>query len=297
MTIRDSGRLVDVIVVVPARDEVDRIASCLHSVRISLRQAVRAGAVGHVAVAVVGHHCTDDTLGRADQVLADLPHVLVTDSTSTSVGDVRALGVRAALDVLPGRRADPAASRRPSRGGAAREVWILNTDADSIVPGSWVTDVLAHAHEGHQAVIGMAALSHARIAAALGATGVRGEAGAPGAAGAPSARGSARAARTSAAQTAYQTIIRAGIHGDSHDHVYGANLAVRADAYAAVGGFPSVPVGEDRALTDALVGHGRPVVRPRDVLVTTSARRHGRAVGGLATLLDTLDRAYGQERH
>jgi len=287
MTIRDLGRLVDVVVVVPARDEADRIASCLHSVRISLRQAAQAGAVGHVAVAVVGHHCADDTLGRAEQVLADLPHVLVTDSTSTSVGDVRALGVRAALDVLPGRGGSSSGSSRSLVGGAAREVWILNTDADSIVPASWVTDVLAHARNGHQAVIGMAALAQAGAAAANGAAGAPGEA-----AGAPGATGSTRARRISAAQTAYRTIIRAGLHGDSHDHVYGANLAVRADAYAAIGGFRSVPVGEDRALADAVVGHGRSVVRPRDVLVTTSARRHGRAVGGLATLLDTLDRAF-----
>ncbi len=284
MTIRDPGRLVDVVVVVPARDEADRIASCLHSVRISLRQAVRAGAVGHMAVAVVGHHCADDTLGQADQVLADLPHVLVTDSTSTSVGDVRAWGVRAALDVLPGRRGASSGSSRSLLGGAAREVWILNTDADSIVPASWVTDVLAHARDGHQAVIGMAALAPAGAAGAARTAGVARTAGAVG------------APQISASQAAYSRIIRAGIHGNSHDHVYGANLAVRADAYAAVGGFPSVPVGEDRALSDALVGHGRPVVRPRSVVVRTSARRHGRAIGGLATLLDTLDRAYGPER-
>lgn len=265
MTARDSGRLVDVVVVVPARDESARIIPCLRSVRISVQHALAAGAVGRVAVAVVGHNCTDDTLGRAERVLSGLPHVLVPDSMSTTVGQVRALGVRAALDVLPTRASRPSGSHGIA---TARDVWILSTDADSVVPVSWVTDVLALAKAGHQAVVGMARLHR------------------------PSGARSAETAHDRLAREAYRRIILAGIHGRSHDHVYGANLAVRADAYAAVGGFPSVPVGEDRALIELLVRSACPVVRPRDVVVTTSGRRAGRAVGGLATLLDALHRAY-----
>lgn len=227
MSTRDPGRLVDVVVVVPARDESARIATCLRSVRISLHRAVSAGAVGNVAVAVVGHRCTDDTLGRADRVLVGLPHVLVADGTSTTVGDVRALGVRAALDLLPvrvgrlGRLGHGSRSRgssRSSAGRAARAVWILNTDADSVVPATWVTDVLAHSRGGHQAVVGMARLTR------------------------PVEPDCPALQSNPAAALAYRRIIRAGIHGASHDHVYGANLAVRADAYASVLGFPSVPV-------------------------------------------------------
>ncbi len=249
MTPRDRARAVDVVVVVPARNEADRIAPCLRSVRTSLERAADAGAVRRVAVAVVGHHCSDDTLGQADRILAGLPHVLVADETSTTVGDVRAVGVGAALDLL----------RCP------REVWILNTDADSVVPAAWVTDVLAHAGREHHAVVGMVRLSGDRLDAV-------GRANNPGAA------------------AAYRRIIRTGIHGRTHDHVYGANLAVRADAYAGVGEFPSVPVGEDAALVRDLVADGRPVARPVDLVVTTSARRDGRATGGLASLLDALDR-------
>lgn len=260
MSPRGGGRAVDVVVVVPARNESDRIATCLDSVRISLQQAVGAGAVERVAVAVVGHQCVDDTLGRAERALAGLPHVLVADQTSTTVGDVRARGVRAALDLLPGQV--PGSARDRGR----RPVWILNTDADSVVPSSWVLDVLAHAGREHHAVVGMAHL--ARSGPAFD-----------------------RFDGHSPAAAAYRAIIRSGLHGRSHDHIYGANLAVRADAYAAVGQFPAVVVGEDRALVEALVAAGRPVVRPRDLVVTTSARRHGRAAGGLATLLDTLARS------
>ncbi len=265
MTMRDPGRLVDVVVVVPARDESATISPCLRSVGDSLRQAVAAGAVGRIAVAVVGHNCTDDTLDRAARALSGLPHVLVSDSTSTNVGDVRALGVRAVLDLLPRRVVRP--YRSAAGRGSPREVWILNTDADSIVPATWVTDVLGAAAGGHQAVIGMAQLPD------------------------PTGMDAVDRQRNPAAVAAYRRIVRNGLHERSHEHVYGANLAVRADAYAAVGGFGSVALGEDRALLDALISHGRPIVRPRGVVVTTSDRRHGRAVGGLATLLDTLDHA------
>lgn len=263
MRIRDPARAPDVVVVVPARDESARIATCLRSVRISLQDAVAAGAVARVAVAVVGHRCGDDTLGRAGRVLAGLPHALVADRSSITVGDVRALGVRAALDLLP---AQLRRMHRPTGDSASpREVWILNTDADSVVPPTWVRDVLVHAAGGQQAVIGMTTLSGSGVACAR-----------------------------CPALAAYHRIIRAGLNGRTHDHVYGANLAVRADAYTAVGGFPSVPIGEDRALSDALVAHALPVARPREVVVTTSARRTGRVDGGLASLLGSLDRAYAE---
>ncbi len=271
MTIRNSGRSVDIVVVVPARNESARIASCLDSVRISLQSAVAAGAVRNAAVAVVGHHCSDDTLGRAQRALSGVPHVLVADSTSPTVGDVRAHGVQAALDLLPSpasRASCPEGSHHA--GAASRDVWILNTDADSIVPSTWVIDVLASARGDHQAVIGLAQLPRRPVPGHLDGQ------------------------HNSGSLIAYRRIIRNGLHGGSHDHVYGANLAVRADAYSAVGGFGSIPLGEDRALLDALVSHGRPVVRPRTVVVTTSDRRTGRAVGGLATLLDSLDRAHSR---
>lgn len=254
MTSRAADRIADIIVVVPARDEADRIARCLRSVRISLERAARAGAVNRVVVAVVGHRCADDSLGQAERVLRGLPHVLIADDLSKTVGEVRALGVRAALDLVPGR-----------------DAWILNTDADSVVPATWVTDVLTHARGGQHAVVGMARLDSRSS---------------------PGPVGLQSRSALSRASCAYHAIISAGLHGLSHDHVYGANLAVRTDAYQAVGGFSSVSVGEDRALLEALVEHERPLVRPRAVVVTTSARREGRAIGGLATLLDTLDHAF-----
>ncbi len=67
-----------------------------------------------------------------------------------------------------------------------------------------------------------------------------------------------------------------------HHHHFGASLAVRADAYAAVGGLPARPMHEDIALVHALWADGRRVRHSARVRVWTSARAVGRASGGLA---------------
>ena len=76
-----------------------------------------------------------------------------------------------------------------------------------------------------------------------------------------------------------------------HDHVYGANLAVRADAYLAVGGFPAVPHGEDQALVDRLQLSGYRLLRTAQVTVRTSGRLAARAPGGLADRLAMVEEA------
>jgi hypothetical protein len=98
---------------------------------------------------------------------------------------------------------------------------------------------------------------------------------------------------TIAAKAEYDALLAAKMHhGDSplhhHDHVYGANLGVRADAYLDVGGFPDVPVGEDQHLVDRLAERGHQLSRTTEVRVVTSGRLRGRAVGGLADHLAVL---------
>ena len=73
-----------------------------------------------------------------------------------------------------------------------------------------------------------------------------------------------------------------------HHQVGGANLAFRAAAYRALGGFAPVPAGEDGAIVDAAERLGLRVRRDRAVLVETSGRHHGRAVRGLADHLRML---------
>lgn len=72
---------------------------------------------------------------------------------------------------------------------------------------------------------------------------------------------------------------------DGHRHIHGANLGVSAEAYLRAGGFRSLSCSEDVALVESLEASGANIAwsaRPR---VTTSARRHARAVGGFADAL------------
>jgi glycosyltransferase involved in cell wall biosynthesis len=135
--------------------------------------------------------------------------------------------------------------------------WLLSTDADSTVPASWVSDLRRHMDAGAAAVAGLVQVHDWEGASA-------------------------------AAREAYRTIIAAGIRGAHHDHVYGANLAVRLDAFLDVGGWPDQVPGEDAALLERLKARGWPVTGATDVLVATSGRRRPQAVGGLGSLLDRL---------
>ncbi|WP_419808916.1 glycosyltransferase [Sphingomonas sp.] len=71
-------------------------------------------------------------------------------------------------------------------------------------------------------------------------------------------------------------------------HAGGANLAVRADVYHALGGFLPLPAGEDARLLDDAARAGFRVRHDPAMAVETSARRIGRVPGGLATSLDAL---------
>jgi hypothetical protein len=78
------------------------------------------------------------------------------------------------------------------------------------------------------------------------------------------------------------------VHWDpapGHHHTGGANLAFSVAAYRAAGGFQALPSGEDARFVDDAARAGLRVRRDRSVRVQTSARREGRAPGGLAVQL------------
>lgn len=254
--------MTDVLVAVPARDEEQRVASCLDSVAAALRQSRAAGSVTRAAVAVAVHRSTDRTAEVVADTLAawtDLETFCHADADSTTVGAVGGRLVAQACQALalgPGPRS-----------------WLFSTDADSVVPGSWVTDLLAHADaSAAHCVAGMVALegwrphpaalaAYERIVAGDMDVDVRnGEAGSEDGTG----------------------------DGKGHRNVYGANLAVRLDAYAACGGFPSVPHGEDHGLVSRLRSAGHGVVAVHQPAVVTSGRVPGRARHGLGDLLERL---------
>ncbi len=137
------------------------------------------------------------------------------------------------------------------------ETWLAHTDADCIVGAGWLSGQLAHVRRGFDALAGTVVLD-------------------------ASASDDLRERFTAAYQL--------GV--DAHRHVHAANFGVRADAYLAAGGWLArTVVGEEHDLWRRLGRSGFRVTQPLDVAVSTSARRHGRVVGGFASWLARLEGA------
>ena len=220
-------------VVVPARDEEARIEACLEAVAAAVRRAGRP-----TVVCVVADRCRDATAELARAAGVD---VLVNHRPLT-VGDVRNLGYRRVACRL---------------GGVTERTWLLGTDADTVVPPTWIVDHLRYAETGAAAVAGVVDLDDPHLLPAD-------------------------------AVARYTRLVAARVAGRWHGHAYAANLGVRADAFLQVGGYPGVVSGEEHALLARLRHAGHRVLYPTDVRARTSARTTGRARGGLADLLFAL---------
>lgn len=133
-------------------------------------------------------------------------------------------------------------------------VWIANTDADCAVSDDWLVSQLILA-ETHKAVAGIVDLDPCTTPALL----------------------------IDLFRAAYV------LDGDSHLHVHAANLGLRADVYAEVGGWcPNTCVGEDHGLWRRLSSAGHAVVHATATAVMTSGRTTSRVEGGFATGLRLL---------
>lgn len=129
-----------------------------------------------------------------------------------------------------------------------RRVWVANTDADSSVPVLWLLRQLVLGWRGFVAVAGLVHLERST---------------------------------NRDLQTAFLSSYTRRVDG-THDHVHGANLGVRADAYCAAGGWSrTVATGEDHDLWNRLQAVG-PTMPSSSVYVVTSARTTGRAPAGFA---------------
>ncbi|WP_315901449.1 glycosyltransferase [Rhodococcus sp. BP22] len=144
-------------------------------------------------------------------------------------------------------------------GANLRETWYATTDADSAVRPDWLASHLRHAKLGAQAVAGTVRVDLDSAICGLERT--------------------------------YRSGYRNHV---GHRHVHGANLALRADVYRAVGGFGSLPTGEDVDLIRRVESRSIPVLYACDSPVSTSNRRDGRAPDGFAGHLRTLEAALTQ---
>lgn len=237
------------IIAVPAHNEQETIADCIAAVWRSVSIAAAAGRVSRALVTVAAHRCRDATAGYARPALA----AGAARFPGVATGLLRIDNSSRTVGQVRAALAAEAGERLP----AGPDCWLFNTDADSLVPAEWIVDILDHAASANAvAVAGLVDIADWRT--------------------------------TDLARRRYDAIIRAGLTPTGHRHVYGANLAVRWDAYRSVGGFGSFAHGEDSGLVAALRMAGQPVASVFSPVVSTSSRMPGRAEHGLGSLLGEL---------
>ncbi len=246
----------EVVVVVPARDEAERVGACLDA--LAEQRGVEPASY---EVVLVLDGCRDATRERALQ--ASVRHgglrlQLVDLKVPGGVGRARSLGMDLACERL-------LAVGRP--GGL-----IASTDGDSVVAEDWLAAQLALARAGARAIGGRIELND-------------GEAGGL-------SREALEHREAEAARRMTAVLERAASQESSvteHHQFSGASLALTAAVYRECGGLPVSAALEDEALERELSNRGIPIHRSLSVRVRTSARTEGRAPRGLAHDLSMTD--------
>lgn len=260
-TLRSSGCHRRCVVAIPVRDEAQRLPACLSALAAQRDRRGRSLPSGSFGVVVFANNCRDRS--------ADL---------ARSLGGQLSLPLRVVEASLPPARAHAGSARRGAMDAA--NAWlgeervhdgvILTTDADSRVSADWIAANLAAIDAGTDAVLGGIGLDEEGdlLPAALHRRGeLEGE--------------------YEALLTELSALLDPLDHNPwpHHATISGASIAIKCDAYLAVGGLPRVPLGEDKALVGELLRHDRKIRFCPEVRVITSGRLEGRAPGGVA---DTL---------
>lgn len=219
-------------VVIPAHNEEDLLPACLAALGRAAAQLRQVP----VHLVVVADGCDDATAKRAGEGGA-----AVVEVSERNVGIARGAGMREALRRIGGL--DPAST------------WLATTDADSLVPPTWLAQHVYYAEEGWDAVVGtVTVLDWSEHPPGLPPI----------------------------------FLERYGPGVGEHPHVHGANLGFTGLSYLNAGGFAANKTAEDHALVEALEATGSRILRTSEVSVVTSARRRARAPAGFSELLASL---------
>jgi Glycosyl transferase family 2 len=234
-----------VVAAVPVKNEEVQIGVCLQSLCDQTRKLDR--------LVLLLNNCTDTTADICRQFQDRFHGIEIYEVTlrspRASAGEAR----RRALEL--------------ARSGA-RETIILTTDADAILPSTWVEQNMRDIAAGADAVCGMAEI-HACDAAIIPYT----------------------LHEDDQRETFLLSILDEIVSllapdkfdpWPRHQQQSGASIAVRSSVLDFAGGLPRVASGEDRALIDALRLIDARIRHAPDILVRVSGRLEGRAAGGMA---------------
>jgi len=239
-------------IAIPAHNEADRIGDCLAALARQ-RDVVLSDGV----VVVLADNCSDDTAAIARNIrLGCVLHVIEQTSASGkgSAGEARHLAMAHARALV---RADGI---------------LLTTDADAIADEDWIAAMLGcFVDDRIDLVAGRVSGNwdemkhHPQAALNIGAL----------------------ECRYGELIVELEDAVDPQPHDPAprHGQECGANIGIRVAMFDDVGGMPPIPVGEDRALIEAVLRCDGGVRHAWAPHVTASARIDGRAQGGMATAL------------
>ena len=239
-----------VVVVIPARDESERIVAALDALAdaISLYQRVH--------VIIVANNCRDDTVRvslqccRAFDVSVSI--LDVTLSTDQGVGRARALGFSEALRLVPEAR------------------WLLGTDADCLVERHWIERTVDHLQYADVVCgnVGGIEVEARELPATVHASGEPEH-------------------RYHQAMLHSESLIDPDPLNPwpHHGRACGASQGFTREAYLDVGAYADLLHEEDREMIRRLRARDAAIVFADDVRVAASCRLDGRAPNGMAETL------------
>jgi glucosyl-3-phosphoglycerate synthase len=230
------------VVVVPARDEEQRIGACLDA--LAAQTEIDPGAYETI---VVLDACSDGTEREVEAARRRWPafrlHTLA--GPGRGAGPARATGM------------DVGCARLESVGGV--EALLATTDADSLVAPDWIARQLEAIAAGAEAIGGEILLDPDEAARLPG-----------------------EAIRGRDADLRERTRLAGARGPADHAHFAGASIGLTPRVYRRTGGMGWLAALEDQELEDRLAEEGVAIHRLRPVQVVTSARTDGRAERGLA---------------
>jgi glycosyltransferase involved in cell wall biosynthesis len=212
-------------VIVPVHNEEQLLDECIESLRAA---AFHAGLGNEeVTILIVLDDCTDASL-----YIAQAHGVLTLACTHRNVGKTRAHGAQNLL--------------------ARNARWLAFTDADSVVPHTWLADQVGF---NVDAVCGLVDVSD-----------------------------------WSEHSIRVRERYHINYHPvEGHRHIHGANLGVSSEAYRKAGGFKALPAHEDVQLVADLERTGANILWTAVNRVTTSARKNCRCREGFGDYLKSLE--------
>ena len=239
------GKDHQVVVTIPVRNEEARLRSCLDALSTQTRRPD--------SILLFLNNCTDDSLEICQRSVQSLPNIKIVecylDDNEASAGEARRRAYEHALTL-------------------AEDGVILTTDADTMVPKTWISDNLDEINGGADCVCGMAKISEEIDSARQ-----------------PRLEfDDMRERMLASLQDEIASIVDPDPYDTwpRHQQHSGASIAVRAQVLRRAGGAPRVASGEDRALVAKLALFDARIRHAPQIQVTVSGRLQGRAAGGMA---------------